>query len=81
MTQTLPAGEHLPVVKSEQAQILSSRAYSPDQVALIAAAQQPANALATATIPWLKGRYQPRAVRAEPREVRTRAIGACRSDR
>ncbi|MGK3251561.1 hypothetical protein ACSLSM_23140, partial [Klebsiella pneumoniae] len=48
VTQTLPAGEHLPVVKSEQAQILSSRAYSPDQVALIAAAQQPANALATA---------------------------------
>ena len=46
--QTLPAGEHLPVVKSEQAQILSSRAYSPDQVALIAAAQQPPNALATA---------------------------------
>ncbi|WKA68926.1 hypothetical protein QU522_09925 [Klebsiella pneumoniae subsp. pneumoniae] len=36
------------MVKSEQAQILSSRAYSPDQVALIAAAQQPANALATA---------------------------------
>ncbi len=35
-------------MKSEQAQILSSRAYSPDQVALIAAAQQPANALATA---------------------------------
>jgi hypothetical protein len=48
VTQTLPAGEHLPVVKSEQARILSSRAYSPDQVALIAAAQQPANALATA---------------------------------
>ncbi|MWR47753.1 site-specific integrase, partial [Escherichia coli] len=48
VTQTRPAGEHLPVVKSEQAQILSSRAYSPDQVALIAAAQQPANALATA---------------------------------
>ena len=40
VTQALPAGEHLPVVKSEQAQILSSRAYSPDQVALIAAAQQ-----------------------------------------
>lgn len=46
-TGKLAAGEHLPVIKSEHAQALAGRAYTPQQAALIAAAQTPHHALAT----------------------------------
>lgn len=48
VTGQLPAGQTLSVVKSEQEQILESRAYTPEQVQAIAAQQAPQNALATA---------------------------------
>ena len=47
VTQKLAPTEKLPVVKSEQAQILTSRAYSTQQVEMIAAAQTEKNALST----------------------------------
>jgi integrase len=47
ITGVMAPGKTLPVIKSEHAQILHSRAYTPTQVALIAAAQTPENALAT----------------------------------
>jgi len=43
----LESGKTLPVIKSAHAQILRSRAYTPEQVALIAGAQSPRHALAT----------------------------------
>ena len=46
-TKRMPEGEHLPVVKSEHQQILKSRAYTPDQVSLVADVQKPQNALST----------------------------------
>ncbi len=47
VTGLLPAGERLPVVKSETPQQLEARAYTPQQAALIAAAQHGRNGLAT----------------------------------
>lgn len=47
VTGQLPAGERLPVIKSEHDQVLSGRAYTPEQVALIATAQTGHNRLAT----------------------------------
>ena len=47
VTQQLPLGEPLPVVRSEQQQALESRAYTAAQVERIAAAQTPRYALAT----------------------------------
>ncbi len=47
VTQKLAPTEKLPVVKSEQAQILNSRAYSKQQVEMIAAAQTEKNAFST----------------------------------
>ena len=47
VTGLLPAGERLPVVKSETPQQLEARAYTPQQAALIAAAQHGCNGLAT----------------------------------
>ena len=47
LTGQLPPGERLPVVKSELAQALASRAYTPWQIREIAAHQTPHNALAT----------------------------------
>lgn len=46
-TKRIPEGERLPVVKSEHQQILKSRAYTPEQVRLVAEVQQPQNALST----------------------------------
>ena len=47
VTGKLAADERLPVVKSEQAQTLEARAYTPQQAALIASAQNERNGLAT----------------------------------
>lgn len=47
VTGKLAADERLPVVKSEQAQALEARAYTPQQAALIASAQNERNGLAT----------------------------------
>lgn len=47
ITQQLNPGERLPVIKSEHDQILTGRAYTPEQVGLIKAAQTDKNALAT----------------------------------
>lgn len=47
VTQKLAPTEKLPIVKSEQAQILNSRAYTAQQVEMIAAAQTERNALST----------------------------------
>lgn len=47
VTQQLASGERLPVVRSEQAQALLGRAYSPEQVQQIHGAQSAPNALAT----------------------------------
>ena len=47
VTGQLVAGERLPVVRSAEPQKLVARAYTAEQVRLIAAAQTPRNALAT----------------------------------
>ena len=47
VTQKLAPAEKLPVIKSEQTQILTSRAYTAQQVEMIAAAQTEKNALST----------------------------------
>ena len=47
VTNKLASTEKLPVVKSEQSQILSSRAYTVDQVKIITAAQAEKNAFST----------------------------------
>ena len=47
VTQKLTPTEKLPIVKSEQTQILTSRAYTAQQVEIIAAAQTEKNALST----------------------------------
>ena len=47
VTQQLPPGEPLPVIKSEHQQALESRAYTAAQVERIVDAQTPKNALAT----------------------------------
>ncbi|MGP4958740.1 site-specific integrase [Pseudomonas helleri] len=47
VTQQLQQGERLPVIRSEHAQVLTSRAYTTAQIGLIAAAQTERNALAT----------------------------------
>ena len=47
VTGELAPGETLPVIKSEHAQILRSRAYTPEQVTLVVGHQKAANALAT----------------------------------
>ncbi len=47
VTGRLEPDARLPVVKSEQAQVLTSRAYTPEQVQRVAAAQTGSNALAT----------------------------------
>ena len=47
VTQKLALSERLPVVKSEQTQILTSRAYTAQQVEMIAASQTEKNALST----------------------------------
>lgn len=47
VTGQLAAGQRLPVVRSRKPQVLVARAYTPEQVRLIAAAQNPHNALAT----------------------------------
>ena len=47
VTQKLAPTERLPIVKSEHTQILTSRAYTTQQVELIAAAQTEKNALST----------------------------------
>lgn len=47
VTGALLPSETLPVIRSEHPQILTGRAYTPAQVALIASAQTPRNALAT----------------------------------
>ena len=47
VTGQLPAGERLPVIQSEQAQVLSGRAYTPEQAQRIAAAQSEYHGLAT----------------------------------
>ena len=47
VTQKLAPTERLPIVKSEQTQILTSRAYTTQQVELIAATQTEKNALST----------------------------------
>lgn len=47
VTDQLPPGERLPVIKSELAQVLSGRAYTPAQAQLIAQAQTARHALAT----------------------------------
>ena len=46
-TSQISPGERLPVIISEQAQLLSGRAYTPEQAQLIAAAQTGRHALAT----------------------------------
>jgi len=46
-TGALQASERLPVIKSELAQVLQSRAYTKDQVQLVAKAQRARSALAT----------------------------------
>lgn len=46
-TKRMPEGERLPVVKSEQQQILKSRAYTSEQVSLVAGIQKLQNALPT----------------------------------
>lgn len=43
----LPPGERLPVIKSELEQVLAARAYTPEQIGLIAASQAEKNALST----------------------------------
>ncbi|EAN7946106.1 site-specific integrase [Salmonella enterica] len=48
VTGVLPPGKTLPVIRSEHPQILTGRAYTPAQVALIIRAQTHGNALATA---------------------------------
>jgi integrase len=47
VTGQLPAGERLPVIPSEHAQVLSGRAYTPEQAQRIAAAQSEQHGLAT----------------------------------
>ena len=47
VTDQLPAGERLPVVKAETQQQLEARAYTPQQAALIASSQNVRNGLAT----------------------------------
>lgn len=47
VTGQLAHGARIPVIKSEQAQVLTARAYTAPQVALIAAAQTPRHGLAT----------------------------------
>lgn len=47
VTHALDVGKHLPVVRSEHEQALSSRAYTAQQVSLIVEAQSPRNALST----------------------------------
>lgn len=47
VTGQLPAGERLPVIQSEHAQVLSGRAYTPEQAQCIAAAQSEQHGLAT----------------------------------
>ena len=47
VTARLGAAERLPVIKSDYAQILTSRAYTPEQVTLIANAQNERNSLST----------------------------------
>jgi integrase len=47
VTQTLPSDQKLDVVKSEHAQVLESRAYTPEQVSAVAEHQQIQNSLAT----------------------------------
>lgn len=47
VTKQLPQGETLTVIKSEKDQVLRSRAYTPEQVALIAQAQRAGNSLST----------------------------------
>ena len=47
VTGQLPPGERLPVVKGDHPQTLEARAYTPQQAALIAAAQTERNGLAT----------------------------------
>ncbi len=47
VTHQLRPGERLPVVKSEQAQVLSARAYSAEQMAAVAAAQPARYAIST----------------------------------
>ncbi|PJG59206.1 site-specific integrase [Aeromonas cavernicola] len=47
VTGRLAVGGRLPVIKSEHAQVLTARAYTAAQVALIAAAQTPRHGLAT----------------------------------
>lgn len=47
VTGQLAHGARIPVIKSEQAQVLMARAYTAPQVALIAAAQTPRHGLAT----------------------------------
>lgn len=47
VTGRLATGERLPVTKSDTPQVLTPRAYSPQQVALICARMTPHNALAT----------------------------------
>ena len=46
-TKILAENERLPVVKSEHQQILKSRSYTTEQVAIITAAQRPQNSIAT----------------------------------
>ncbi len=47
VTGALGEKEKLPVVRSKHAQVLTSRAYTPEQIRLITRAQNPANRLAT----------------------------------
>ncbi|MDE9459804.1 site-specific integrase, partial [Xenorhabdus bovienii] len=47
VTGALLHGQTLPVIRSESPQVLTGRAYTPAQVALIASAQTAKNALAT----------------------------------
>lgn len=47
ISKVLPENQRLPVIKSEQQQVLKSRAYTDRQVEMVAAKQQAPNALAT----------------------------------
>ncbi|MEE2001409.1 site-specific integrase [Alkalimonas sp. MEB108] len=47
VSKVLPENQRLPVIKSEQQQVLKSRAYTDRQVEMVASKQQASNALAT----------------------------------
>lgn len=70
VTNKLGAGETLPVIKADQPQVLGSRAYNPQQVALICERLAPHNALAT-EIAYTAGLRAHELLTLQPRSERT----------